>query len=107
LDMAVNNGEILLGHTARFPDLAQFTGHFGGFGKQDNPTGFTVQTMNQMRRDGGFKMEPCATDQAGIFVALGGMTHETGWLVDHQQVGIFVNDFKQFFQAAKSATPRA
>ena len=35
-----------------------------------------------------------AADEAGVFIALGGMANEAGGFVDNQQVVVFVDDFK-------------
>ena len=40
-----------------------------------------------------------ATDQAGEFIALGRVADEARRLVDHQQVGVFMEDVKKFIQA--------
>jgi hypothetical protein len=37
-------------------------------------------------------MKPGAADEAGKFIALGGMTDEAGRFVDDQQVRVFVED---------------
>ena len=48
-----------------------------------------------------FQIDPGAADEAGIFVALGRVADEVGRLVDDEEVGVFVDDGKQFFQARK------
>jgi hypothetical protein len=49
-------------------------------------------------------MDAGAADEAGIFVAFGRMTDEVGGFVDDEEVGILVDDGKQFFQAGMILT---
>ena len=49
-------------------------------------------------------MEAGAADQAGKLITLGGMTDEAGRFVDDQQVGVFVEDGEQVFQAREMLT---
>ena len=44
-------------------------------------------------------MEAGAADEAGEFIALGRMTDQAGRFVDDQQVGVFVEDGEEVFQA--------
>ena len=45
---------------------------------------------------GALEVQADAADQAGILVALGGMTDEVRRLVDEQQVCVFVDDLEEF-----------
>jgi len=65
------------------------------FGTQDHPPGLTIQPVDQPRPPSGTEIEPQSSDQARMFIAFGGMTHQARRFVDHQQVVIFVNDRKQ------------
>ncbi len=44
-------------------------------------------------------MDAGAADEAGIFVAFGGVADEVGGFVNDEEVGVFVDDGEQFFQA--------
>jgi hypothetical protein len=50
------------------------------------------------------EINPRAADEAGVFIALGRVTNEVGWLVDDQQIVVFVDDGEQFFQTRRSLT---
>ena len=44
-------------------------------------------------------MNAGAADEAGVLVAFGGVADQAGGFIDDQQVGVFVENLKQFFQA--------
>ena len=46
--MPVDEGEVFLPHGAGFPKFAEFTGHAGGFGNEDDPAGLAVEAVDQM-----------------------------------------------------------
>lgn len=46
--VAVNDGEIFLLHSAGFKQLAEFAGDFGFLGEDDDAAGFAVEAMNQV-----------------------------------------------------------
>ena len=52
------------------------------------------------------QINPRAADEAGIFVALGGMAHEVGGFVDGEEIGVFVDDGEKFFQTRGSLPQR-
>jgi hypothetical protein len=43
-------------------------------------------------------MQAGAADEAGKFIALGGMTNQSRRFVDDQQAGVFVDDVERVFQ---------
>ena len=92
--MAVDDGQVFLGDGAGFPDFPEFARDPGIFGKQDHAARFPIKTVHQVRRGGIFQINPRAADEAGVFIALGGMANEAGGFVDNQQVVVFVDDFK-------------
>ena len=95
--MTVNNGEIALGHVARLPDSAEFTSRDGVLGDKDEAGGFAVKTVDELWLDVRAKVEADAADEAGIFVALGGMADEIRRFVDDQEFGVLVDDVEKFF----------
>ena len=97
-DVTVNDGEIFLGHRARFPEFAQFTGGSGIFGDDDQAGSFAIQPVHQTRFGIQLEINPGAADETGIFVALRRMTHKVGGLVDDEQVGVLVDDGEKLFQ---------
>ena len=115
-DVAVDKGEVFLLHGARFPDFPQFTGDFSVLGDENEAGRFAIEAMDQMgngifeflvfsfklagiARGLPFQMNASATDEAGIFVAFGGMANKVGRFVHDENVGILVDDGEQFFQA--------
>ena len=40
------------------------------------------------------QINPHAADEAGVFIALGGMTDQPGGFVDDEQVGVFVENIE-------------
>lgn len=121
--MAVDDGEIFFFDGAAFEDFSEFAGGPGIFCNQNDAAGLTVEAVDQMWRSSEcefapvffqiqrmsrltpavtiIEMQPRAPDQAGHLAVLGRMTDESGGLVDDQQVVVFKNDFKKFFQARK------
>ena len=51
-------------------------------------------------------MEAGAADEAGEFIALGGMTNQSRRFVDDEQAGVFVEDGEQFFQTRRILTAK-
>lgn len=92
--MAVDDGGIFFFHLPVFPDSSEFTGGRGVFGDEHQAAGFAIQAIDQMGRRFHSKMQTEAPNKAGIGAGLGGMTNQSGRLVDHQEVAIFVNDLK-------------
>ena len=98
-DVAVDNGEIFFGHRAACQELTKFTRGDGVAGDDNDSGSFTVKAVNEVR-DGGlrFEIKAGAADEAGVLVALGGMTNQPGRLVDDEEIGVLVNDGEQIFQ---------
>jgi hypothetical protein len=105
--VAMNDGKVFLLDGAGFPDFSQLAGGFGIFGDEDDAAGFAVEAVDEVGRNGNhlapalspasggegeIQMKPGAADEAGKFIALGGMTDEAGRFVDDQQVRVFVED---------------
>ena len=122
--VAVDDGQIFFLNTPGFPDLAEFAGGGGILGDDHEAGGFAVQTVDEVRGcwllvagcwflDGihlttgiRIQVEAGAADEAGVFVAFGGMADEVGRLVNDEQVGVLVDDGEQFFQTGqKFQTP--
>lgn len=93
--MAVNDGEVFFLDCPALEDSSQFTGGFRGLGDEHDPAGFAVEPVDKAWRDIRSEMRAHATDQAGVAVGLGRMTNQARRLVDHQQVGVFVQDVEQ------------
>jgi hypothetical protein len=107
-DVAVDDGEVFLLDGAGFPDFAEFAGDNGIFGDEDDTAGFAVEAVDQMSRK--LRVEGCrlqieagAADEAGKFIAFGGMTNQSRRFVDGQQVSVFVDDVEQFVQLSMVA----
>src|SRR5262245_36881861 len=96
--MPVNDGEVLLINKPRLPKSAQFASGIVLFGNDGDSTRLPLQSVDQVRTRGLAQVQSDATDQARVFIRLGWMTHETRRFVDHQQVGIFMDDLEQLFQ---------
>lgn len=91
---AVDDGEVFFFDGAGFPTAAEFAGGGGVFGDDDHAAGFAVETVYEVGRGAG-QVKAGAADEAGIFIALGGMADEVGGFVDDEEVGIFKEDFKE------------
>ena len=104
-DVTVNDGEIFFGHGAGFQELAEFAGGNRISRQQNYAGGFAVKPVDEIR-GGSFtiQIKPRTTDEAGIFVALGGMTNEAGGLIDDEEVSVLVDDGEQIFQAGTGLT---
>jgi hypothetical protein len=51
-------------------------------------------------------MQPGAANQAGHLIAFGRMADQSGWFVDDQQVGVFVNDIEHAEILSKDSAGR-
>ena len=91
---AVDEGEVFFFDGAGFPTAAEFAGGGGIFGDDDDPAGFAVETVYEVGRGAG-QVQAGAADEAGVFIALGGVADEVGGFVDDEEVGIFKKDFKE------------
>lgn len=89
---AVDDGPVFLGDFPRFPGLPEAAGELIGFCHQNQAAGFAVEPVDQVGDRVFAHMQPDATNQTGPGVGLGGMAHEPGRLVEHQQLIVFKND---------------
>lgn len=96
----MHDREILLLQVATFPNAAQLPRRLVGLRDHDQAAGLAIESVHEMRGGVFREMQPDAADQTGVFVALGGMAHKAGGLVDHQQFRVLVNDGKQRIQTA-------
>ena len=48
--VAVDDGKVFFLDGAGFPDFSELTGQHGIFGDEDDPAGFAVEAVDQMRR---------------------------------------------------------
>jgi len=90
-NVTVNDGDVFFLYGARLPNFSQFASSQNCFSDDHEPRSFAVETINQMRLGGGLQINPRATDEAGILVALRWVTDEVGRFVDDEQFVIFVN----------------
>src|ERR1051325_1341365 len=94
-DVSVDDREVAFGDRAGFPNAAEFTGGGKGLGDDDDAAGVAIETVDQAGLRVGAEVEAHAADEARIRVALGRMADEPGGLVDHKQVGVFVENVEQ------------
>lgn len=93
----VDYGEILFANGAAFPKPTQFERGVRKLGHHHQSTGFAIQTVDEVRLHIRSKIETHPTDEARVFIALGGMADQVGRLVNDQQFGVFVNYFEKIF----------
>ena len=87
--MAMYDGAVLFSHITRFKQGAALTGDFRRLGGQHDAAGFPVQPVRE--RDKARRgVQAQAGDQTGVNVPLGRVTHQPGWLMNHQQGFVFV-----------------
>ena len=103
---AVNDGEVFFFDSAGFPAAAEFAGGGGVFGNDNHAAGFAVEAVYKVRGGAG-QVQAGAADEAGVFIAFRRMANEVGGFVNEQQIRVFVNDFKKFFQARRICHARA
>jgi len=119
-NMAVDDGEVFFLDGAGLPDFSQFAGGPGIFGEEDDAAGFAVEAIDEVGLGSGVRglasgigkswsrltpaatvaeVQPGAADEAGKLIPLGGMADEAGRFVDDEQVGVFMEDGQEVFQA--------
>lgn len=93
--VAMNDGEILFFDRAALPNPAQFQRGVIPLGHNRDAAGFTIKAINRMRARGLTEIQPHAADEARQRIAFGRVTNQARRFVNHQQVGVFVDDGEQ------------
>lgn len=96
--MTVHDGEVFLGDGAGFEDFAEFASGGGVLGGEHDAAGLAIEAVDQMGGGVRPQVQADAADEAGVFIALGGMADEAGGFVNDQQVVVFKNNCKQGIQ---------
>jgi hypothetical protein len=99
----MHNRQIFLLHAATFPQSPQGTRGFVPFRDKNHPAGFAVQSIYQMWTGFRSEIKSDAANEAGVFVGFGWVTDQARHFVDHQQVGVFMDNFEKLFHQLPSA----
>ena len=77
-----------------FPCAADGAGGGVFFGEEDEAGGFAIEAIDEMVI--GLEVKADAADEAGGFIAFGGMDDEAGGFVENENLVVFVDDVEEF-----------
>ena len=95
--MTMHDGKIPLLHLTPFPEPGQFARHERTLGHDNHSARLAIQTIDEMRRRAFSQIKSNPADEAGVGIALGGMTDQIRRFVDGEHLVILEEHFKQFF----------
>ena len=93
----MNDGEVFFPDRAAFPNPAQFQSGVIPLGHNRHAAGLAIEAIDEMRTRTVTEMQPHAADEARQRIAFGRMANQARRFVDHQQIGVFMNDVEQLF----------